>query len=681
MFSLHFRIILLVIAYAMGHPISKVKPTIKSDASNTLTGFDCTDLSSEQTIVSLLNQGDCVMSTGNITTQVVPLKIFQKQAYEKIRYSQCFVSIDTTITRCGKWYEGRNMFIKSYNTMPTPTKWQCEDMIKNELYINPLMPHIKVDLKTKRGKFNGIVKGTLHESSCDGTDFVDDHGETYHEVYVHMEITVHINEGEAALNLQDQILILANGLKCSFVSRTCFDVDHGQTFWDIGYSHNDCFKKPLIKIFDGMVNKTTELTHNNQTKVSYYSIDGQRLFFIQALHEVSICNYRGFISQHPDIYTIESQDFHRSFVQKTDYSIKNVDALILSGMQLSMMYNDIAVQMTNLYNTVQYQKCLSDAKIISTTLSLAKLDPNSLGLSIFNQPGYFTKLSGEVAYILKCQPHMVKIRKSHGCFNEIPIFYDEKEAYLSPRSRLIVEKGTTVECDDFFPSVFNLNNRWFLISDGKLQSTSPPKNVEVSQTNNWNFLPVKDIGIRGIYSPEDVEGWKNSVNEPLSQLAQEKNLYSLLTGKPGAKWSDSSILSILATTEFNDAVTRITEPLSFFKNRFIDLGQFVSGCIGIFVIFKAVKFVLNLMFNTYLLNETFGCSFLQLFAWWDSVTHYLIYNHAAKKKESEKNTENYHKDALPVVTTQPITSTNDEIVFAIPNAPSYQQLHASHNQD
>lgn len=92
-------------------------------------------------------------------------------------------------------------------------------------------------------------------------------------------------------------------------------------------------------------------------------------------------------------------EFHHKFKRDERFNIKNIDALILDGMQLSMMYNDIATQMNRLYDNIQFQKCLSDQKIFAATLAIAQVDPNSLGLSVFAKPGFFTKISGEVAYI------------------------------------------------------------------------------------------------------------------------------------------------------------------------------------------------------------------------------------------------------------------------------------------
>lgn len=228
-----------------------------------------------------------------------------------------------------------------------------------------------------------------------------------------------------------------------------------------------CSSSDLIIIFDGLVNKTIETLRDNSTKTSYFSIDQDRLFFIDVVAKTQICGYPGYLAQHPDILVSELVNFHIDFLKKNDYSIKNVDSLILHVMHFSLVYNDIATKMTDMYNAFTQQNCLTNAKLISTTLSMANVDPNSLGLSIFNASGYFTKLAGEVAYILKCQAHEVKIRTAKSCFNEIPIVYNGKKAFLSPRSRLITDVGTSISCDDFFPPIYQLNGRWYQLHEGK----------------------------------------------------------------------------------------------------------------------------------------------------------------------------------------------------------------------
>ena len=125
-------------------------------------------------------------------------------------------------------------------------------------------------------------------------------------------------------------------------------------------------------------------------------------------------------------------------------------------MQLLMPYNDIATQMSKLDETIQYQKCISDSKIIAATLSVAQLDPNNLGLSIFNKPGIFTKIAGELAYMLKCRPREVKIRSTKKCYNEIPITHDDKDQFSQPCSRIIMDLVHKWIVTSFFSRYLNL---------------------------------------------------------------------------------------------------------------------------------------------------------------------------------------------------------------------------------
>lgn len=198
---------------------------------------------------------------------------------------------------------------------------------------------------------------------------------------------------------------MENGIKCDYFDQSCFDQScfdptHGHTFWSVGIIADYCDQqKPMFLIYKGQVNKTIEYKEDNSTKISYYNVDNNRTFFIEAQTKTRVCGFEAFISQHPSIFIAEVMEFHHKFQRDERFNIKNIDALILDGMQLSMMYNDIATQMNRLYDNIQFQKCLSDQKIIAATLAIAQVDPNSLGLSVFAKPGFFTKISGEVAYI------------------------------------------------------------------------------------------------------------------------------------------------------------------------------------------------------------------------------------------------------------------------------------------
>lgn len=238
-------------------------------------------------------------------------------------------------------------------------------------------------------------------------------------------------------------MILESGLRCPYLDTTCFDDLRGNTFWSIG-SDSDCSDKPVFVLYKGQSNKTTEFKNDNSTKITYFNEDVNTIFLLEATAKTRICGYESFMSQHPSVFITEVVEVHHAFKRDHTFSIKNIDTLILHSFKLSLLYNDIATQVTSLYANIVHAKCLSDQKLLATTLSLAQLDPNSLGLSLFESPGYFTKIAADVIYIIRCKPVEVTINLTPECYNELPVLHNGKAKFLTGRSKLLVEDANEI---------------------------------------------------------------------------------------------------------------------------------------------------------------------------------------------------------------------------------------------
>lgn len=290
---------------------------------------------------------------------------------------------------------------------------------------------------------------------------------------------------------------------------TCFDDVRGNTFWSI-ILESDCTTKPVFIIYKGQANKTTEYREDNSTKVSYYHSDDNSLFLLEVVAKTRICGYESFISQHPSVFVSEIMENHKLFKRDKSFSIKNIDTLILHSFKLSLMYNDIATQVTGLYANMQYTKCSSDQKLLATTLSLAQLDPNSLGLSLFNKPGYFTKIAADVIYVVQCKAVEVTLRPTKDCYNELPVLHNGKPKFMSGRSKLLVEDAVEISCVDSFQPLFYLNNVWYIRSGTRLIESSAPQQISFGTNSKWSFHQDKRLSIDGIYSREDIENYRKS---------------------------------------------------------------------------------------------------------------------------------------------------------------------------
>ena len=660
------------------------------DFHDKLTGFDCTDYGSDQTVVSLLNTENCKLNEANITYSIVDVQIVQAQVYDKRSYRQCYVSYNVAINRCGRW-GGRNTHMKSYSYILEMTQATCEEMHRYKIYEDKSINHLKIQIKDNVGYYNNIVKGSLEKNGdCDGSTFVDHHGEKFERVYVRYEIRITTTTGYADLNLETQNMILENGIKCNYMDGNCFDVTNGYTFWNIGIPSDYCdSKKPLFLIYRGPVNKTVEYGDDNSTKISYFNYDQDRLFFIDAQKKTRICGFDAFVSQHPNIFITEVMEHHGKFKRDTNFNIKNIDTLILHGMQLSMMYNDIATQMSRLYNHIQFQKCLSDSKIIAATLAIAQIDPNSLGLSIFGKPGFFTKISGEVAYILKCKPHEVSFRKTPNCYNEIPIMHNEKPKFLAPRSRLIVEVGTEISCDDFFQPIFSYNDLWFKRFNGRFEETKTPTTIKIETFKKWSFKPLEGISHRGLYSKEDMENYKKSVNEPLNFHAIERHFMHQVQATNDNGRPSFSISNLIDEKEYEKIFKFDEWSKHFFSSvygKFIALGNIFSALMAIFCIFGVIKFFLNWLINGYALYRVFGFTWRILFGFWDAIVQIFIRSfntldqqmnlagtemnvlREIETNETEMKEESVQYEKIGIFSGRPLESS-----LIVPNAPNFNR--------
>ena len=70
-------------------------------------------------------------------------------------------------------------------------------------------------------------------------------------------------------------------------------------------------------------------------------------------------------------------------------------------------------------------------------------------------PGYVFIIAGEVEHIFKCIPIKVKFRQTHQWYYQLPIHKENETLFLTPRTHIIIGKGTETSCNIFLPSMYN----------------------------------------------------------------------------------------------------------------------------------------------------------------------------------------------------------------------------------
>ena len=144
-------------------------------------------------------------------------------------------------------------------------------------------------------------------------------------------------------------------------------------------------------------------------------------------------------------------------------------------------------QLKNLYHDVMLQKCNLEKKIIASALSLALLDPANFAYQVIGGPGYIGLVAGESVNLIKCISVPVKYRRTTSCYQELPVYKDDKEYFMAPRTHILTKTGTSVECNSLVPNMFLLGEMWFKFAP-KISEAKKPQILQPGTQASWKYV-------------------------------------------------------------------------------------------------------------------------------------------------------------------------------------------------
>jgi len=84
-------------------------------------------------------------------------------------------------------------------------------------------------------------------------------------------------------------------------------------------------------------------------------------------------------------------------------------------------------------------------------------------------PGFTATIRGEIAYISQCHPVSVNYSALEGhCYNELPVLYNGRKLFLSPRNHILIETGTEIDCSTILQVGYKIDNTWFGVNMGAI---------------------------------------------------------------------------------------------------------------------------------------------------------------------------------------------------------------------
>lgn len=582
-----------------------------------LVGYDCGGQSLNVTTLSLLEVGRCDVPDLEPRKEEKYVQLLQLSDFDNTQAIQCRVEVDRTIYYCGMHshisivQNGRKQYLLDI------THELCKQMQLNGMFtvgVNTQITGLKRNATDTRSV---TLAGRIGvDGECAGTQYSDPYG-TWDNVVVQASIKVTLQNYQTPIKISSSEIILRSGLHCKMQDGMCIDTDGAFTFWT-PLPEDSCQFNSYDILYEGLATKLTP-KESTTGPVIYTVTTRATTFALTQTSEFTICGYTILKTEHPKLFIMETRR-DRSFKIHGRISVDNLDIFTYVNSKFIYVEKHIRTQITQLYKDIVQQKCALEQQILKNALSLATLSPDEVAFTIMKEPGYMSTVAGEVMHIIKCVPVQTKVRRTEQCYKELPVTFQNASYFLTPKSRILTLHGTVKECNELLPTMYKINNVWYRMSPQPVESISPPTIQPLSHPT-WQYISPKNLATSGIYSEEDLNKLRDHIMFPIEKPAM------LNTIARGAMGKEIPANAISMYNLFNEAdLEKIAESTGEkLWSGFIKFGSATAGIMGIFIIIRIIKLIIDTIIHGYALHSIYGWSLHLLGAIWSSLTHLLMH--------------------------------------------------------
>lgn len=584
-----------------------------------LVAYDCADENVNITTISLRKVADCPEPNAAYKSEPVRAKVLQRSDIGLTHVWTCLVEVTRLITYCGMHSHSSVVAggLLSYIHKVGPEECKLIHRYHTFKFNEQSIGRIASNATTTASL---TLHGRVDSSgSCDGTDY-QENGMSWHNVIVVANVKIQIMDYYASVRLKENEVSLKGGIICVFLEAYCFDSTLGESTWN--YEASTC-ESQFSLLFDGQGEKVT----NVLTEEQYIVVDKEpKIFAVTLLKKIQLCGSELWQTEHPQLLVLEGegQVFHPSTVILT----QNTDMILYVNSKFLYVEQSYKRNLHTLYIDVVHRRCLMHREILKNRLLLAPVVPDAVSQIIQEKEGYIGHVLGEVLYILKCIPKQVRIRRTDTCYQELPIEVNNQSKFMSPITRIIQNHAEEIDCNGLTPPLYYLDGEWIgLVPQPTVRR--PPKELTPSAQSNVKFQPIQPLGSRGLYTQEEI----SKVQKLLTFGTERKAVENILARRIiGMETSDQgfSTLGIFNPEEVRQlAHTTMKQIWGWFT----DLGMFMSGMIGFYVIFRIIKYIIGVVINGLHIYQTVGRGFALLACFWNTLTMWVVHKHSREQKK------------------------------------------------
>lgn len=604
----------------------------------------------------------------------------QLSDFDKVQATQCLIEIDRTIFYCGMHshtsivHNGRKEYVQEIGSSTCQTLQATGALALG----NAILTGILSNQTTSRGVT--LAGTTAVDGRCSGAQYSDAYG-TWDNVVVQASIKVTLRSFEAPVKRTSNEILLLSGTRCPVDKGYCMDSDGSETFWP-PIPTDSCHFDRYDILYEGLATKLSSKP-GQSTPTVYTVTTRDTTFALTKTAEISLCGYKLTQTEHPKLFILETQP-GRTFKARSKITVDNLDIFSYVNSKFVYVEKHIKTQLTHLYRDIMEQKCALERQILQNALSLSSIAPDEMAFRIMRAPGYTAVTAGEVLYLVKCIPVECKLRHEAGCYNELPVSHRNTSLFLLPRSRILVKTGTPRDCNELLPPMYNIHGTWFRMTPKPLESLPPPV-IHPLTRPTWKYVSPSSLATSGIYTSEDLDRLRNHIMFPVEKPSM---LNTLARGAMGQSIPAGSVsmLNLLDESSLEHIAENAGQRL---WHAFVTFGSASAGVIGVILLFRLTKLVIDTIIHGYALHSVYGWSIHLVGAVWSSVTHLLLHlagtprsspptEAADSKDETSPTAPALHAALLTPSENNPPpsrTCDNDNCECTIEKVTDYKELH------
>ena len=622
--------------------------------SDGIIAYDCGSSASNITTLSLRDVNDCEITPPVLNVTTVQVQFLQVNEFGFVHIKQCKIEVDRDIYHCGMYSHNSVIRNGKASYVMDVSRDMCDRM---HLYGTFEVERVILSGAISNGtrSYSVTLAGSLTtEGKCSAGMYSDPYGQ-WEDVLVQGSVRVSLRDYRARVGIKNNFVYLNSGVRCEFKQGKCDDVEGGPTFWDV-LPMGNCEEGHYSVLYEGVANKIID----QDQKIIYSLTTSDITFGLSTLPGINVCGYILIRTEHPRLLLHEIMH-GQGYIRSGPLDVSNMDIFAYINSKFVYVERHVKSQIQRLYYDVSLQRCALEREMLRNRLAIATVAPDEFAYQIMKGPGYMAVLAGEVVHLLKCIPVEVKLAHVNECYTQLPVITGNLTLFMAPRTHVLMRTGTQISCSEVVPSMYYVSGQWYKINPHPSDVTAPGT-IHPERRNVWKYKDTNSLATSGIYSTLQLEQLREHVMFPAEQPAILNTIAREITGKVTLN-QGTSIANLLNGPELNRLIETAWEKAC---NKFTIFGTLSCGLIGVLIIFRGIKLIVDTVIHGYALHSVYGWSLYLLAAVWNSLTNLLLYMKPNTTRGHKNKDETEELLAIETIPRDPPPSGSSPHTTSVP---------------